>query len=234
MRRSVLSANPFRCRMWTHHVRLDEYINEDTCRAELDSFARHGQLIPVIGRRCHDDASIDYELICGARRLFVARHLNAKLLIDVRELSDPDAIIAMDIENRLRKDVSPYERGLSYARWLRTHHFESREELARALCVSESQVSRLLKFARLPSIIASAFTTPLEIREGWGLELVDAWEDPARKDLLASRARALFRCAQKPTAAETFARLMETGTLRSRSFRQRRDEVILRSEERRV
>lgn len=227
MHKFVVSADPLRCRMWTHHDRLEEYVNEVTCRAELESFKKHGQLIPVIGRTCRDDESIDYELICGARRLFVARYLNAKLLVDVRELSDKDAIIAMDIENRVRKDVSPYERGLSYTRSLRANHFKSQEELARALRVSASQVSRLVKIARLPSVIVSAFANPLDIREGWGIELIDAWENPEMKGVLASRARALSMWSPKPSASETFAQLMASGPHRRPSPPQRRNEVIL-------
>ena len=111
----IRSVNPFRCRVWDLHDRLDHLIVEDGCRNEISSFAKNGQLIPALGRPLRDDPDYEVELICGARRLFVARHLNLELLVDLRELTDQDAIIAMDVENRQRQDISPYERGLSFA-----------------------------------------------------------------------------------------------------------------------
>jgi len=133
--------------MWALHDRLEQYVTEGSCRGEIDSILKHGQQSPVLGRRVLDDHNYDVELIYGARRLFVARHVNKQIAVDLRDLSDHDAIIAMDIENRLRKDISPYERALSYARWLRTNHFGSQDEIVHALKVSASQVSRLLKLA---------------------------------------------------------------------------------------
>ena len=73
---TITMMNPFRCRMWELHDRLEAHINEDTCRAEIASFGAHGQFVAVLGRRLKGDASHDIELITGARRLFVARHLN--------------------------------------------------------------------------------------------------------------------------------------------------------------
>jgi ParB/RepB/Spo0J family partition protein len=132
----IVSVSPFRCRMW-----------------EIESFSRHGQLVAALGRPLRKDPDYDVELIFGARRLFVARHLNQPLLVELREMSGREAITAMDIENRHRADISPYERGLSYARWLRAGFFACQEDIARALKVSCSHVSRLLKIARLSSPI---------------------------------------------------------------------------------
>ena len=118
------------------HDRLEDYVCEETCRGEIESTARHGQLIPALGRKIHGDPNYDIELIYGARRLFVARHLNKPLLVELRPLSDREAIVAMEIENRHRKDLSSYERGTSYARMLRTKQFKSQDDLARTLKVS--------------------------------------------------------------------------------------------------
>jgi ParB family chromosome partitioning protein len=121
--RNILSVNPFRACMWLLHDRCERHVNEETCRAEIESFKTHGQLVPALGRVLSSDPDHDVELIYGARRLFVARHLNVPLLVEMREISDRDALIAMDIENRQRTDISPYERAVSYARWLRPGHF---------------------------------------------------------------------------------------------------------------
>src|SRR6185369_17989067 len=99
--REIVAVNPFKCQLWALHDRLEEHITEESCKAEIQSFLQHGQLVPVLGRRIHD-ADSEVELIYGARRLFTARHLNMPLLVEVRPVTDQDAIVAMDIENRQR------------------------------------------------------------------------------------------------------------------------------------
>ncbi len=117
--RSVILMDPFRCRMWDLHDRFEAAITEQSCKAEIESFQRHGQLVPVLGRPIRGDPQHEVELIYGGRRLFVARHLNKQILVEMRPMTDREAIVAMDIENRQRLDISPFERGFSYTRWLR-------------------------------------------------------------------------------------------------------------------
>lgn len=203
----VVAADPFSCRVWGHHDRLEEHITEQTCKLEIESFIRHGQLVPALGRRIFED-NYKYELIYGARRLFVARYLNRPLLLETCELSDREALIAMDIENRQRRDISPYERGQSYARWLRNGEFRSQEELADALCISTSQVSRLLKLARLPSVIVDAFEAATDICEGWGLEIASLLEDSGARRAAIHTAREIAAIAPRPPAREVYRKLI--------------------------
>src|SRR5262245_61544618 len=118
----IVAVNPFECRLWDLHDRLESQLTEKSCTAEIESFGKHGQLVPALGRPLTQDPTYKVELIYGARRLFVARHINSPLLVEIREMTNREAIVAMDIENRQRTDISAYERGLSYARWLRTGH----------------------------------------------------------------------------------------------------------------
>src|SRR3569833_1486798 len=147
--RNILSVDPFRARMWSLHDRCHEHVNEETCAAEIESIKTHGQVVPALGRILRGDPNHDVELIYGARRLFVARHINVPLLVEMREICDRDALLAMDIENRQRTDISPYERAVSYARWLRTGYFGSLVDIARALRFSFFLVSWLLRFVLL-------------------------------------------------------------------------------------
>src|SRR5580693_5669068 len=135
----AILVSPFECAIWKGHERLEDHINEETCRQEIKSVLAHGQKIPALARRMIGEPSYRYELIYGVRRLFIARHLNVPLLIQVRDLSDREAVIALDIENRQRKELSPYERGRSYSAWLRAGLFSSQDELAHVLKVSSSQ-----------------------------------------------------------------------------------------------
>jgi ParB family transcriptional regulator, chromosome partitioning protein len=223
---TVVSVNPFRVRMWELHDRLDEHISEKSCRREIESFLKHGQLIPAIGRPLPQDEKHDVELICGARRLFVARHVNRPLLVDLRSLSDREAILAMDIENRQRADISAYERGISYARWLRQGHFQSQDELARVFRLSASQVSRLLRLARLPTAIIDAFGSPVEICEGWGLDLLDALDDPMRRQRTLRRARLIADQVPRPPGRAVYRQLISASGVIVRSRVRVHDKVI--------
>lgn len=60
-----------------------------------------------------------------ARRAVAARHPGIDLLIDVRRYDNREALIEMDIENRVRADIGPYERGRSHCRWLGSGHFRN-------------------------------------------------------------------------------------------------------------
>jgi ParB family transcriptional regulator, chromosome partitioning protein len=194
--------------MWLLHDRCDEHVNEETCKAEIASFEKHGQLVPALGRVLGGDPDHDVELIYGARRLFVARHLNMPLLVELREISDREALIAMDIENRQRMDISPYERAMSYARWLSRGYFGSQDEIARALKISSTRVSRLLRLARLPTVILNAFANPLEIREAWGLHIMDVLDDPHTRQRMIQAARALGTSNQRPSSQEAYRELI--------------------------
>jgi ParB family chromosome partitioning protein len=223
---TVILVNPFRCRMWELSDRIESHITEETCRAEIESVSRHGQLVPVLGRALRGDPDYDFELIYGARRLFVARHVNKQLAVEIRTLSDRDAIVAMDIENRQRADISPYERGLSYTRWLRGGLFKSQDDIAQSLKVSASQVSRLLKLARLPSVIVNAFDSPTQICEGWGLDLIDALDDANRRQATVLRARALGNLSPRLPACEAYRQLLSASTPGRKPKEKLHDEVV--------
>ena len=207
---SIVAVNPFRCRVWHLHDRLEEHITEESCREEIESFLGNGQMIPALGRRLRNDKDHDIEIICGARRLFLARYTRKQLLVDVRTMTDKEAIIAMDIENRHRKDISPYERGRSYATYLRCGHFESQEDIARALNISPSVVSRLLKLARLPSVMVDAFGSAVDIREGWGVKLAEALDDPLRRRSTIDAARTIAASRSRPPARDVYRKLLSS------------------------
>jgi ParB/RepB/Spo0J family partition protein len=203
----TIAINPLRCRVWNLHSRLDESLTEESCRSQIASFEKHGQLIPALGRRLRGNPDYDVELIYGARRLFVARHLNVPLMVELREITDRDGIVAMDLENRLRQDVSAYERGVSYDRWLREGYFESQDEIARSLQVSPAQVSRLLKLARLPPAVTEAFGNPTDICEVWGAELGNLLKDAQTERRLLQAARNIAAVSPRPPGSEIYKQL---------------------------
>jgi len=186
---------------------------------------RHGQLHPVLGRRLERRAGATIELIYGARRLFAATKLGINLLVDVRELGDRAAIVEMEIENRLRTDISPYERGMSYRRWLNTRLFASQSELAKELGISEAQVSRLLRYAELPAAVVGAFDSVRSIREEWAIALAKVCQDSGRRPGLMRRARAFSQAERRYSPQVVFRRLL-ADHLTSPDAPQAREEVV--------
>ncbi|HUA25237.1 MAG TPA: ParB/RepB/Spo0J family partition protein, partial [Steroidobacteraceae bacterium] len=157
---SLITVDPFRCRVWDLSDRIEEYVTEESCRAEIASMERDGQLVPVVGRVLRNDPDYDIEIVCGSRRLFIARHLNVPIRVEIRDLTDRQAAVAVETENSLRKQTSPYERGLWLAKLLRQGIYRSQDEMARDLGTTPTQVTRLLKFTELPAIVIGAFPSP--------------------------------------------------------------------------
>lgn len=204
---SLVTADPFRCRIWRLSDRMENRVTEASCRAEIESIGRDGQLVPVIGRVLSGDPLFDIEIVCGSRRLFVARHLRIPLRVELRELTDRQAAVAVETENSLRRQTSPYERGLWLATLLRQNLYHSQDEMARELRIAPTQVSRLLKFTELPTIIIGAFSSPQEILESWAVELHKAWSDE-RCRLLTERAQALHKRLPRPPAVSVYEMLL--------------------------
>jgi ParB family chromosome partitioning protein len=198
--------------MWQLHERLGEYVDAHTCASLIESMREHGQKQPVLGRRVRQGQGVEIELIYGARRLFAAQHLRCKLRVDVRELDDRAALIEMDIENRVRTDITPYERGLSYRRWLNGGHFRNQAEIARALGVSEAQISRLLRYAAIPAAVIEAFESPADIREDWAVVLAKQCEDPDERQSVLKRARAIALSGSLRTPQAVYATLLRRGS----------------------
>jgi ParB family chromosome partitioning protein len=155
----------------------------------------------------------------------VARHLNTPLMVELREMTDRQAIIAMELENRQRSDISPYERGVSYIRWLQSGQFSSQEDLAKALDISASVVSRLIKVGRLPAVILNAFPAPTEICETWASRLADALEDPTRRRPTIREARKIGE-AGRPSAPDVYKRLLSASAEGRKPQPRKHDEIV--------
>lgn len=204
---SLVTLDPFRCRIWELNDRIEAFANGESCGAEIASIRRHSQPVPVVGRPLHGDANFDVEVICGARRLLIARHLKVPLSVELRNLTDRQAAAAVETENRLRRQTSPYERSLWLASLLKRNLYHSQEEMARELRITPTQVTRLLKFTDLPHTVIDAFSSPHDILESWAVELHKAWCGENRR-LITDRAHALASRIPRPPATSVYETLL--------------------------
>jgi hypothetical protein len=112
--REIHSIDPARCLVWSRHPRSRDRVTVESCRDLIRTIEMHGQLVPALGRPTRNDPCADVEILCGSRRLFVARHLGIPLLVQVRNLSNSESAVIVEVENRIRRNLSRNERGVHY------------------------------------------------------------------------------------------------------------------------
>jgi ParB family chromosome partitioning protein len=112
--------------------------------ALVESIRTHGQQVPVLVRPCPDKPG-RYQVAYGHRRIRAAKVLGQKVRALIRELSDPELVIAQGKENSERKDLSFIERAV-FARHLEERGFD-RSTIIAALSVDKAEVARFLSVA---------------------------------------------------------------------------------------
>lgn len=201
---SIVTTDPSRCRTWAFNVRIQQDVNVVSASATIQSIQRDGQLIPVLVRRLHGNPDFDIEVICGARRPFVARHLDISLQVSIRELTDRQATVAVQTDSSLRKRRSAYER------WLATLLKQGISITGRDGPVARSyptQLTKMLKYLELPTVVIGALLSIHDIVESWAVELHKACLDE-RQGLLTARARALEKRPPRPPAELVYETLL--------------------------
>lgn len=206
--REIILISPFRCRVWTFNQRSEEKLTEEACKDLIEDIKASGQQVPALGRRLYNDPDCDIEIVYGARRHLATRLLGRDLIVEIREMTDDEALCAMEKENQQRMAPSPYERGRTWLRLLRGKACKSHQDIADRIGVARSLVSRLISIAELPTLIVAAFASPDDIKADWGAELHKAWNDESRQPWMIRRARAFERMETRPAARQIYSTLI--------------------------
>lgn len=186
------------CKPWRLANRLQEYLTPDSCSELIESIEKVGQQIPALIRK--SDEHEGYELICGARRLFACKHLGIKIKAAVVTLTDKEALLAMDAENRPREDISPYERACDYKRWVNEGIYKNHTEIMEAIGIKKSMFSKIMALAELPEDIVKSFGHPANLKLRWGYELLLVYKsDKNLKATMIEEARRLSAQNLSPT-----------------------------------
>lgn len=148
-----------------------------------------------------------YEIVFGHRRHRACLELGIPVLAMVEQVNEQDLFVAMERENRSRKDLSAWEQGMMYARALDAGLYASNRQLAAAIGRDLGDVGKALSLARLPKAVVDAFSSPLDLQFRWAKLLNDAQQkDP---DGLMARAKALGARAEPLTAKQVLERLLD-------------------------
>ncbi len=183
--------DPGRIRMWAGHNRDYAALNAENCSDVIDSFRRHEQVVPALGRRLSGDPGHDVELIFGARRHFAASYLHRELLVQIRDVDDREAFILQDLENRDRQDVTHLEQARDYLRALPLYFADSIKVMADQLQIDRTQLNRLIGLAKLPPEIIEAYAERRELVVHHGTVYRKLMEDGAAKRRVLAAARKL-------------------------------------------
>lgn len=189
-------VEPERCKMWVHHNRRYDLLDSENCSDLIGKIEARGQTMPAIVRRLPEpEGEVEFEVIAGARRHFSVRYLrNEKgrddilFLIDVQDLSDEEAFIIADLENRDRKDISDFERGLDYLNALDAFYGGVAKEMASRLVVDEKWLNRYLSLARLPSFIVELIGDIRDLKRDHADKLWPLLNQPAKRKKLEEEA----------------------------------------------
>ncbi len=182
--KTELSVSPDRCRIWEHHNRFYKLLDANNCADLISSFKTQGQTTACIVRKVHGKADIDFEIICGARRYWTAVFLGININIEVYNLTDHQAFLVSDAENKDRQDISDYERAIEYQDALGRYYDSKQETMAADVGMSTGQLSKYLALARLDKTIVSAFSDLRWLKVHHGQALRSKLQGPLKAKLL--------------------------------------------------
>lgn len=179
----------------------------------VESIREDGQQVPVVVRASKTAGR--YEVIAGSRRAKAVRIINANgggpqrlLLAEILDLDDQAAWKLALAENAERKDISTYERALNWQQALVSLFASNQSELARALEVDKSVVSRMISLANLPKEIVDLVSRQEALSVHTAEQLGPALKDENRRKAILGFARNIAASGKKLSASELVRRLL--------------------------
>jgi ParB family transcriptional regulator, chromosome partitioning protein len=213
--RVVLELDPKRIRFGELANRDERGLNsKDEAFRELKTdLAENGQEFPIKVRAITGEPDHDYEVVAGHRRLRAALELDRERPEGFRILAILDANAAelktlalkMYRENKIRSDLSPYEYGRTFQKWIDAGIFRTQAEIAAAAKLSQPTVSFYMGVFELPKEIHQAFGDPRSISMRWMQELSKQLK--SNEAAVLDRARAIAKQNPRPSADAVFTAL---------------------------
>ncbi len=196
---------PSQCRMWRRHNRIYGLLTAENCRELIEDIrGKAAQQTPAIARPLKEDPDgFEYEIIAGARRHFAVNYLREKegmtdlfYFIEVKRMSDAEAFLISDAENRGRKDISDFERALDYASALEEFYGGNAKRMSDKIGMPRSSLRHYLNLANLPGEVVEAFSAPTDISLRNASKIIPVLNDETKRDPVLEKAIQL-RAAQK-------------------------------------
>ena len=137
----LLVESPFWCRT---------FVEDEEFADLVESIKRIGVIEPPTVRPLNDKL----EIVQGHRRVFAARKAELKfVLVDVRRLSDEEAMEIQFIENVHRKDLSDFEKAMFLKKMIDKFGY-TQDQLAKKIGKSHGYVANHLRMLKLEPIVS--------------------------------------------------------------------------------
>ena len=121
--------------------------SDEAITALADSIREHGMLQPILVRPI---ASGGYQIVAGERRWRAARMLGMdEVPVNIRELTDFEAMQIALIENLLRENLNPVEEALGYKELIENYGM-TQEKVAKTVGRSRSAIANSVRLLSLP------------------------------------------------------------------------------------
>lgn len=182
--RLILEIDPKKIRATAFRNRLDRSLLADDAKFnELQkSLNAHGQETPIRVRPVKDALPFEFEIVSGHRRHAACLALDAAsqhgfpilAIVDAAVAETRDLVLKMYRENEERYDLSAFEKGRMFERWIAAGVYASQRELAAAIGLGEAATAKYFAVAGLPQEILAAFGDERLIPMSWGPTLSQA------------------------------------------------------------
>ena len=121
--------------------------SDEAITALADSIREHGMLQPILVRPI---ASGGYQIVAGERRWRAARMLGMdEVPVNIRELTDFEAMQIALIENLQRENLNPVEEALGYKELIENYGM-TQEKVAKTVGRSRSAIANSVRLLSLP------------------------------------------------------------------------------------
>lgn len=198
-----IKIDPSKIRWSKWGNRLEErFVGEKFDAFVEDIRSTQGNKTPGVVRKLAQptEDGIEYELASGHRRHRACILANQQFYAFVRNLDDHQLQDELERENRNREDTAPMERALQYKRQLES--YRSQKQMADAMLIPNSTMSRYLILADLPEEVINLITNRLEITLEAGCSLMQFIEKPENKEAYQTNLAKLQQAGQKLPAKE--------------------------------
>ena len=213
-----------------HALGLDT--SDESFKALKESIRTHGQDTPVRVRPAAPGAAKPYELVEGHRRHAACLALDKEAdggfpilaRLDAAAKDTKNLVLKMYRENAERMDLSPYEYGRMFQSWLAAKVFQRQGELAKAVGLVDSSVTKYLQVAELPAEVIAAFGDPRMIALRWVSDLSRALKHDGAA--VRAAARAIAARNPRPVVDAVYRELAAVGVEPSKATSSSREETV--------